>query len=113
MSQDIAHQVLRRAYELDGLNLDRLATRYGAQDWQGLTGDLAFDALDTGGGCTMLVAQAGSGPWVGLTDGETSLPTSADTFCLTLEPELFEGEDYALFVIDNQVTARMGDLAGA
>ncbi|MVN87602.1 hypothetical protein GO986_12580 [Deinococcus sp. HMF7620] len=112
MHPDLPRSILQRAYELDGATLDHLAAGYGAGNWAELTGSLSFEGMGIGGGGMALVAQTSAGPWVSLTDGETDVPDSDIDFCLIIEPELFAGEDYALFVNAGQVTGRMGTQAG-
>jgi hypothetical protein len=91
MTADLTRTILQRAYELDGVNLDQQARALGAENWQTLTGDLTFSAYDSGGGCLMLAADLPGGHMLAISDGDTGLPRTADTFCLVVQDQ--DGEE--------------------
>ncbi|PYE52987.1 hypothetical protein [Deinococcus yavapaiensis] len=109
-SSTLAPRLLQRAHALDGETLDTLATQVGARDWRDLTANLDFEAIDTGGGCLMLIARTRTGRHVGLTDGEERLPTSETTFWLGVMPEVGDAEDYFVFVRRGEIVNRGGEL---
>ena len=97
MTADLAQDIMRRAYDLDGPNLDRQAQRLGADGWLALTAWIEFSETGTGGGLEMLTASLPEERTLGITDGQADLPTSADTFWLGVLDE--DGhEEYGLHV---------------
>jgi hypothetical protein len=81
----LTRTILQRAYDLDGANLDQQARALGIADWQALTSRLEFSGFDSGGGCLMLTADLPDGHVLAISDGDTGLATTANTFCLGIQ----------------------------
>jgi len=98
----LAHDIARKAYTLDSGGLDATLRGLNLPEWAALVAGLEFQSWDTGGGCMMLVADLPRECRLGITDGETGLPSSAENFCVGITDS--DGEEvYAAFVTGGQV----------
>ena len=97
MTADLAQIILRRAYALDGVNLDQQAQRLGADNWLALTAWLEFSVTGTGGGFDMMTAALPDDRTLRITDARGDLPASADTFWLGILDNIGD-EEYSLNV---------------
>ena len=100
---DLAHRITYRAYELDGDDLDSLAGHCGLMSWHTLIAPLTFAEVETGDGRTLLCAADESGLWITLTDGAGGVPTSPETFQLSLAEDLLSEAIYRLDVVNGHV----------
>ncbi|AAF12615.1 hypothetical protein [Deinococcus radiodurans] len=100
---ELAHRITYRAYELDGDDLDSLAGLCGLMSWHTLIAPLTFQEFGTEDGRTLLCAADESGLWITLTDGAAGVPTSPDTFQLSLAEDLLSEPVYTLDVVNGHV----------
>lgn len=99
----LAHAIARKAYTLYPNGLDATLRDLDLPGWAVLVVGLEFHSWDTGGGCMMLTADLPKDCRFGITDGETGLPGSTDTFCVGITGP--DGDQvYAAFVADGQVS---------